>query len=159
MFLFAKNHLAWILKKKKKIKLDINHSFQGILEAGCSLQPSWTYNTTFAITSLSLSFSSCAFFNRSSEILGKSHKGLILPRGLLIVQSSLIPENLPSLPSLRKFNSFSVTPSLYGKSCPISVSWQIHFAFPLSYVKGKQRCFPADKVKTQYVPGSAQNPT
>lgn len=146
-------------QKKKKIKLDINRSFQGILEAGCSLQPSWTYNTTFAITSLSLSFSSCAFFNRSSEILGKSHKGLILPRGLLIVQSSLIPENLPSLPSLRKFNSFSVTPSLYGKSCPISVSWQIHFAFPLSYVKGKQRCFPADKVKTQYVPGSAQNPT
>lgn len=148
------------LEYSKKIELDINHSFQWILDAGCSLQPSWTYDITFAITSLSLSFSSCGFFTVLLLFwdLWKSHKGPIFSRGLLIMHSSLIPENPPSLPSLRIFSSFSVASSPCGNSCPISMSWQIRFAFPLSYVKGKQQCFPADKVKAWYMPGSTQNP-
>lgn len=56
------------------------------------------------------------------------------------MHSYLTPGNPPSLPSLMKFNSFSVTSSLCGNSRPISRSQQIKFIFPLPHVrvKGKQ---------------------
>lgn len=96
-----KKQQAWV---PKKFKLDTNHSFQWILDNVCSLQPSWTSNITFAITSLSLCYSSCflLFFWDS----GKTHKDLILSRGLLIMHSCLTHENPPPIPPLRKFNSF-----------------------------------------------------